>query len=114
MDGLPTAEKFENDRTKCFFCEKKKETTKHIFAECHIIKSLFNKVRENIITDDQERSFDVISKNIHLNEKEIILFSKLKLFIWSTRNILKYDKKILNLEKFLHINLKFYTDNDHG
>ena len=101
MDGLPTAEKFENDRTKCFFCEKKKETTKHIFAECHIIKSLLNKVRENTITDDQERSFDIISKNIHLNEKEIILFSKLKLFIWNTRNILKYDKKILNALKIL-------------
>ena len=59
-------------------------------------------------------SYDTITKNINLNTEEIILFSKLKHFIWITRNILKYEKKIINLEKFLFKNLKIFTDNDHG
>lgn len=113
-DAFPTADKFINDNTKCHFCYISKETSKHIFGQCQIINSSINATHNGILKEDNEINYEIFSKHIFLNTKQIITISNIKFIIWNTRNILKYDRKILNINKFLEKRFLDFADNDHG
>ena len=113
-NGLATADKFQKDNSKCFLCKKKKESIYHIFAECDIVRTAVNENGNIKLTEDQEKNFDIFTKNISLNRKQILYISNFKYIIWNTRNISKYEGKIENIKKCLKKRFENYTDNDHG
>ena len=52
------------DSSECTFCHSSVETTVHLFLECHLVKSLWDKVKEYV-----KKRF---SKTIHLDTQSII------------------------------------------
>ena len=61
-----------------FFKQKEKESIYHILSECDIIRTAVNEIGNIKLTEDQEKNFDIFTKNISL---------KNKLYIYQTLNI---------------------------
>ena len=114
-NGLPTADKFVGEKNnKCHFCVKEKENLEHVYGKCEIVMDCIRRSHPQLLTEIKEANYETFSKNINLNKKQIIIFSNIKLIIWQTRSIIKYEEKKSDVRKLLIKKLSEFSDNDHG
>ena len=111
LNGLPTDDKFNGEKSKCCFCQKKKESIFHIFGECEVIRTGINENGIISLKEDNVSNFDLITKHLALSKNKIIYISNIKNIIWQTRNIMKYDGEIHSIKSFLKKRFNDYVSN---
>ena len=110
-NGLPTADKFVGEKNnKCHFCVKEKENLEHVYGKCEIVMDCLRRSHPQLLTEIKEANYETFSKNINLNKKQIIIFSNIKLIIWQTRSIIKYEEKKSDVRKLLIKKLSEFSD----
>ena len=93
---------------------KEKENLEYVYGKCEIVMDCLRRSHPQLLTEIKEANYETFSKNINLNKKQIIIFSNIKLIIWQTRSIIKYEEKKSDVRKLLIKKLSEFSDNDHG
>ena len=98
LDALTCNLKFNKVKNRCFFCQREKESSNHLFFKCKHISTLFAEISYLLENQNFTLSKNNFWFSISLSKHDYRTISIFLYSVWLTRNEIKNNKNNLNLK----------------